>query len=154
MMSESQALVINKATVDDIAPLCGLLDILFSQELEFSADVNTQTRGLRAIVENPELGIILVVRRNTELLGMVNLLFTVSTALGGRVAILEDMVVVPTERGSGVGSSLLSAAIATAREQGCQRITLLTDSANTKAHSFYENQGFTRSQMIAFRQLL
>lgn len=147
-------MIIDKATLDDITELCGLLGILFSQESEFTPDVNAQTRGLRTIIENPALGLILVARRDDKLLGLVNLLFTVSTALGGRVAILEDMVVLPTERGSGVGSSLLSAAIATAHEQGCQRVTLLTDSTNETAHAFYEKQGFTRSQMVAFRRLL
>ena len=147
-------MIIDKATIEDIAELCGLLGILFSQEIEFTPDAEIQARGLRMIIDNPELGIILVARHNNKLLGMVYLLFTVSTALGSRVAILEDMVVLPTERGSGVGSALLSAAIATASEQGCQRVTLLTDSSNEAAHLFYEKQGFTRSQMLAFRRML
>lgn len=147
-------MIIDKATVEDMADLCGLLGILFSQEVEFMPNAAIQARGLRAILDNPELGIILVARHDDKLLGMVNLLFTVSTALGSRVAILEDMVVLPTERGSGVGSALLSAAIETASEHGCQRVTLLTDSTNEAAHLFYEKQGFTRSQMLAFRRML
>ncbi len=86
-------MVIEKATVEDITELCYLLDILFNQEIEFKADANAQQRGLRAIVTNPDVGIILVARHNDKLVGMINILFTVSTALGGRVAILEDMVV-------------------------------------------------------------
>lgn len=147
-------MIINKATLSDIDALCGLLDILFSQELEFKPDTRAQAKGLQMIIENPNVGLILVARHGDKLVGMVNLLFTVSTALGARVAILEDMVVLPDERGLGVGASLLSTAIATAREQGCQRVTLLTDSTNEAAHAFYEKQGFTRSQMVAFRQML
>ena len=147
-------MVIEKATVEDITELCYLLDILFNQEIEFKADANAQQRGLRAIVTNPDVGIILVARHNDKLVGMVNILFTVSTALGGRVAILEDMVVLPSKRGSGVGSRLLNAAIATARENNCQRLTLLTDSNNEIAHGFYEKHGFTRSPMLPFRFVL
>jgi len=147
-------MVIEKATVEDITELCYLLDILFNQEIEFKADANAQQRGLRAIVTNPDVGIILVARHNDKLVGMVNILFTVSTALGGRVAILEDMVVLPSKRGSGVGSRLLNAAIATARENNCQRLTLLTDSNNEIAHGFYEKHGFTRSPMLPFRFIL
>lgn len=147
-------MIIDKATLNDIDALCDLLDILFSQELEFKPDTCAQAQGLQMIIENPNVGLILVARHGDKLIGMVNLLFTVSTALGARVAILEDMVVLPTERGLGVGASLLSTAIATAREQGCQRVTLLTDSTNEAAHAFYEKQGFTRSQMVAFRQML
>jgi ribosomal protein S18 acetylase RimI-like enzyme len=70
------------------------------------------------------------------------------------VAILEDMLVLPTQRGLGIGTDLLTAAIVTARENDCKRITLLTDSSNEIAHSFYEKQGFMQSQMLAFRILL
>lgn len=147
-------MVIDRATVDDINELCGLLDCLFSQELEFKPDAKVQARGLRAIVTNPDVGIILVARHGGKLVGMVNILFTVSTALGAKVAILEDMVVLPDERSAGVGSNLLTAAIATAREYDCKRVTLLTDSDNETAHLFYEKQGFTRSQMLPFRLIL
>jgi GNAT superfamily N-acetyltransferase len=147
-------MIIDKATLNDITELCGLLGILFSQEAEFKPNTAVQAAGLRLIIEHPDIGIILAARRDNKLVGMVSILFTVSTALGSRVAILEDMVVLPTERGSGVGFSLLNAAITTAHEQGCQRVTLLTDSDNETAHAFYEKQGFTRSQMVVFRRLL
>ena len=147
-------MVIEKATADDIPGLCKLLDILFSQEVEFKSDHSAQELGLRTILANPDVGTILVARKSNRIIGMVNLLFTISTALGGRVAILEDMVVSPTERGSGIGSSLLDAAIVTARENGCKRITLLTDGSNEIAHQFYKKHGFNFSQMVPFRLTL
>ena len=145
---------IEKATVNDIPELCDLLAVLFSQEAEFEVDGNAQQTGLQAIISNPDLGIILLARHKDKVVGMVSLLFSISTALGGRVAMLEDMVVLPEQRGLGIGSALLNAAISTARESGCLRITLLTDSDNETAHGFYEKQGFTRSDMLAFRRLL
>jgi GNAT superfamily N-acetyltransferase len=82
---------------------------------------------------------------------MVNLLYTVSTALGDRVALLEDMVVSPNVRGSGVGSRLLEQAIQLARLDGCKRITLLTDRANEPAQRFYQKHGFVSSVMVPLR---
>ena len=82
---------------------------------------------------------------------MVNLLFTVSTAIGERVAILEDMIVSPVARGSGIGSGLLTYAISFARLSGVKRITLLTDSENTSAQRFYGKHGFSKSSMIPLR---
>ena len=82
---------------------------------------------------------------------MVNLLFTVSTALGERVVLLEDMVVAPSVRGAGVGSALLTAAIDFARAQRCPRITLLTDRVNADAQRFYARHGFTASDMLPMR---
>jgi GNAT superfamily N-acetyltransferase len=147
-------MIIEKATPTDIPALCQLLAILFNQEAEFKADRAAQEKGLHAIITNPDLGIILVARDGKHITGMVNVLFTVSTALGGRVAILEDMVVLPSERGGGVGLKLLTAAITTARESGCLRVTLLTDSSNTTAQAFYKKQGFTASPMLPFRLML
>jgi len=87
----------------------------------------------------------------SELLGV---LFLPSTALGGRVALLEDMVVRPDARGGGAGSRLLAAAAEFARSAGCLRITLLTDAHNTAAQRFYGRHGFARSAMIPMRLLL
>ena len=91
---------------------------------------------------------------NHSVVGMVSLLFTESTALGAKVALLEDMIVLPEYRACKVGSKLLSAAIACALESGCKRITLLTDQANTQAQHFYKMHGFEQSSMTAFRLLL
>ena len=98
--------------------------------------------------------LVLVARREGRIVGMVSLLFTVSTALGGRVALLEDMVVYPAERGVGVGSRLLREALGLARERGCRRITLLTDGSNDLAKAFYAKHGFAVSGMVPMRLLL
>ena len=147
-------MLIDKATLTDINELSELLAILFSQELEFKPDYHKQAAALYTIISSPDTGIILVARDNGKLVGMVSLLFSVSTALGGRVALLEDMMVSPAERGKGIGSDLLKAAIATAHEYDCQRITLLTDSNNKAAQQFYEAHDFAQSQMLAFRRQL
>lgn len=103
------------------------------------------------IVGNPEVGAILVARNGEKILAMVNLLFSVSTALGERVATLEDMIVAPAARGSGLGSQLLDYAIHFARESGVKRITLLTDHDNFAAQRFYSKHGFNKSSMVPLR---
>ena len=145
---------IDIATPVDIPRLSGLLSILFSQEEEFSPDPEAQAGGLALIVGNPAAGTILVAREGDQVLGMVNLLFTVSTALGTKVALLDDLVVAPERRGAGIGTRLLKHAIAFAREQECKRITLNTDRSNLSARRFYEKHGFVTSNMIPLRLLL
>lgn len=81
-------------------------------------------------------------------------LFTVSTALGGRVALLEDMVISPGTRGRGIGTALLNEAVAVGRSSGCLRITLLTDALNESALRFYVQRGFNVSSMVPLRILL
>jgi len=144
---------ISQATVEDIPQLCELLALLFDQEAEFRSDSALQSSGLRQIIAFPERGRILALREGQSVIGMVNLLFTVSTALGGRVAILEDMVVRPGCRRKGVGSMLLKEAVAFAESAGCLRITLLTDAANASAQRFYRRHGFNASDMVPMRLL-
>lgn len=142
------------ANASDIPELCELLNILFSQEADFKSDHEAQSRGLAAIISNPEVGTVVVARQSGTVVGMANLLYTVSTALGGRVAILEDMVVSPNVRNAGVGSRLLEKVIQYARLNGCKRITVLTDRVNKSAQHLYRRFGFSSSAMTPLRLLL
>ncbi|MEC9487669.1 MAG: GNAT family N-acetyltransferase [Prosthecochloris sp.] len=146
--------IIRPATRNDIDDCISLLHHLFSQEAEFMPDRERQYRGLGMIVDRPEAGIIFIARHPSSraVCGMVVLLNTVSTALGQRVLLLEDMVVDPASRGQGIGSQLLEAVSCYAEKHKFGRITLLTDSDNTFAHGFYEKNGFTRSGMTVFRK--
>lgn len=145
---------ITKATENDIPQLCGLLAVLFGQEAEFRPDEKKQADGLRMIIGNPESGFIMKAEENGVICGMVNILFTVSTYLGGRVCMLEDMVVLPDMRGRNIGGLLIEEAEKLAKEAGCMRITLLTDSDNVNGQRFYTSHGFSHSPMIPMRKLI
>lgn len=69
--------------------------IAVAQEAEFTPDVEAHTRALSTIIANPDMGSITVAKDQGRVVGMVSLLFTVSTALGERVGLLEDMIVAP-----------------------------------------------------------
>ena len=142
---------ISIATIEDIDELIRLLNILFSQDIEFEPNREKQSAGLSKIISNPEIGEILVLKIEGRIIGMVSLLYSVSTALGGKVAILEDMVIDSDFRNRRLGTELLSEAIGYARENGCLRITLLTDYNNEQAIHFYKGFGFSKSQMIPMR---
>lgn len=145
---------IRAAELTDIDALVDLLEELFTQEADFEPDRQRQRRGLEAILANPAVGQVFVAEYHSIVIGMVSLLHTVSTALGGPVCWLEDMVVVPEARGQQVGSLLLEHALDWARERGVLRVTLLTDHDTLAAVRFYERAGFQRSQMQVLRQLL
>lgn len=148
------AISFEPAQGSDLPALSALLTLLFSQEHEFTPDPAAQERGLSAILDQPDTGCILVARYQGEVIAMVSLLFTISTALGGRVALLEDMVVQPSHRGQGIGSQLLTYALAFARTQQVLRITLLTDHDNSAARHFYQQHGFQQSGMQAWRLII
>src|SRR5436309_8329744 len=103
--------VIEPATAEDLDELSDLLGELFSQESDFRPNKDKQLRGLRLIFEQPNRGRVFVVRHDEAIVGMINLLFTISTAEGGFVILLEDLVVHKKYQGQGYGSKLLNYAI-------------------------------------------
>ena len=146
-------MILDEAFFSDIPALCELLALLFEQELEFQPDIHKQTAALKVLVGNPQRGRIFVVRDGDTLAGMVSVQALVSTACGGDVLMLEDLIVKPAYRNCGLGSALLEHAVLFARQSGCHRVTLLTDSINADARRFYKRHGFTSSDMVPFRLL-
>jgi GNAT superfamily N-acetyltransferase len=150
----SETVVIEPATEADLDELSELLGELFAQESDFRPDKDRQLRGLRLIFEQPSRGRVFVLRRDGTIVGMINLLFTISTAEGGFVILLEDLVIHKEYQKHGYGSKLLQHAIEFARQKNFLRITLLTDRPENVAQEFFRREGFTESSMIPMRLLL
>ncbi len=142
---------VRQARPGNLEALVELVGLLLSQEEEFGADAARQRRALGALLAAPDRCRVVVAEAEGQVVGMVSIQLVVSTALGGTVGILEDMVVDPGHRGEGIGSLLLAAAIAQAEALGCLRLTLLTDAGNAGAQRLYERHGFRRSTMAVMR---
>lgn len=143
-----------EAACADIPQLCELLGLLFELEKEFRPDPAKQTAALSTLLGNPQRGRVFVVRAGAVVAGMVSVQVLVSTACGGDVLLLEDLVVRPTFRNRGIGSALLEHVTRFARQSGYRRITLLTDRVNANAQRFYKRHGFTASDMVPYRLLV
>jgi GNAT superfamily N-acetyltransferase len=146
--------IIRIAELTDVGPCARLLNVLFSQEHEFMPDLKKQEAGLEMIIGNPSVGTIFLCEEDGQVVGMVSALNLVSTALGKKVLMLEDMIVDPALRGRGIGAMLLEYVSRWACEHGYGRMTLLTDGDNCSAQRFYEEHGFSRSTMVAYRKQL
>lgn len=140
-----------EATIAELAQLSELLGILFEQEAEFTPDRAKQERALAAILQDPKVGSIFVAREGQRVVAMASLLYTISTAEGGKAAMFEDLVVLPDYRRRGIAASLLKYVIEQARADGVLRITLLTDMQNERAQALYRRLGFTGSPMRPMR---
>lgn len=148
------AIRIDFATPDDLPALADLLAELFSLESDFVPERAKQLAGLRLILDHPDLGRLFVVCVDGAIAGMANALITVSTAEGGRVLLLEDVIVRDRHRGLGLGRVLVEHVLAWAAGQGMTRVTLLADRANASALAFYERLGFKHSAMSVLRRRL
>ena len=152
--SSKKSLNIVPATADDLPQLVELLMDLFDMEGDFEPNYSKQEDGLKLIIEHPNRGRILVVKNSTKIIGMVNMLFTISTAEGGLALILEDFIIHPMNRGMGYGKLLLNAVKDFAKNKDFRRITLLTDKISEESQRFFKDQGFYFSKMIPMRMHL
>lgn len=153
-LNNSASVAIDFATADDLPHLADLLAELFALEKDFHSDRDRQLRGLRMILDDPALGRLFVLCIDGQVAGMANALITISTAEGGRVLLLEDVIVHREYRGSGLGCRLVEHVMTWAREQGMTRITLLADRDNQAALDFYHKLGFAASHMVVLRNSL
>src|SRR6266536_1541254 len=154
MQTVSEKVVIEPATEADLDELSEMLGGLFAQESDFRPDKEKQLRGLRLIFEQPSRGRVFVLRRDGAIVGMINLLFTISTAEGGFVILLEDLVIHKQYQGHGYGAKLLQHAIDFARQKNFLRITLLTDRPETLAQEFFREHRFDESAMLPMRRMM
>ena len=153
-MAQQTQIRAEQATLEDLPELTNLLMGLFAEEEDFEPDRAKQERGLKLVLEEPSRGRILVLRTDHQIIAMANLLFTISTATGGFVILMEDVIVHPAHRGQGYGTQLMDHIRDFALQKDFLRITLLTDKISAESQRFFQKHGFQFSHMIPMRLML
>ena len=64
----------------------------------------------------------------------------------GRVALLDEMYVVPDLRGQGIGSAVIDRLITTCDGRGVDLIEINVDEGDARAQRFYERHGFSMTE--------
>lgn len=144
-------LSIRRAEPRDVDGLVRLLATLFAIEADFACDADKQRRGLELLIASAK-DCVLVAESGGGVVGMCSVQGVVSTAEGGPVGWVEDVVVAPDHAGRGIGRRLLAAAEAWAVEQGWTRLQLLADRNNAAALGFYGHLGWGRTELVALRK--
>lgn len=142
------------ATDADIEAMADLLHELFTLESDFKPQRAKQLAALRWILAHPDRGRLFVLRDGAAVIGMANALISISTAEGGPVLVLEDVIVAASHRGRGHGRQLVEHLLAWAAAENMSRVTLLADRDNAVALRFYQTLGFEESAMVVRRKRL
>ena len=150
----SDSIRIEPATIEDLSELTDLVMSLMAIEADFKPDAEKQRHGLQLILEQPSRGRIFVLRNDHKVIGMVNLLFTISTAEGGFVILMEDVIIAKEHRGQGYGTRLVNYVKEFADKKDFRRITLLTDRVSEQSQRFFARNGFVLSHMVPMRLML
>ncbi len=146
-------ITIRAARPEDIPHLCDLLAELFSIESDFEADLVKQAKGLTMLVDDPsDQAYVCVATVGAEIVGMATVQTLVSTAEGGRVGLVEDVVVDKDCRCRNIGTRLIEEIVAWSRRQGLTRLQLLADRENHQAINFYSSRGWSSTKLICLRK--
>ena len=144
--------IIRRANYPDISSMIKLLRILFSLERDFEANKLTQQSGLEMMLCDGTDRCIMVAELNQQIVGMCSAQILVSTAEGGIVALVEDLVVEEAYRGGGIGKELLLSVESWAIARGVKRLQLLADRNNTSALDFYNTMNWKGTQLVCLQK--
>ncbi len=151
-MKQSE-MVIRHAMVSDIPQMIDLLKDLFAIEADFQFDENIQYRGLQMMLDGcGKHRCVYVAEVQDRVVGMCTAQSLISTAEGGVVALMEDLVVCQKYRGHGIGAKLLQSVESWANNRGIERIQLLADKNNLLGLDFYAHHNWQPTQLICLRK--
>ena len=141
---------IRLAKMADIPQLVVLLEDLFTLEADFQVDQEKQVTGLALLIASQK-DAVFVVEVNNAVIGMCSVQTLISTAEGGTVGIVEDLIVNRAYRKQGAASSLLAEVLNWSERHGLKRLQLLADQNNSFALDFYKKQGWQTTRLICLR---
>lgn len=145
----TEAIRIRPAAEADLPELVELLRQLFELEQDFEPDASKQQAGLSLMLESP-FAELLVAECGGRVAGFCGVQLQISTAMGSYAAQIEDLVLHPEFRRRGIGSRLLDAAGAWAKQRGARRLQLNCDDQNLPAMRFYEARNWIRTHLFNY----
>ncbi len=132
-----------------------LLAQLFSLEKDFQVDTARQEQGLSLLLNNNDkTSCVLVAESNHKAIAMCSIQVLISTAMGGEVGLLEDLIVDADHRYTGIGKALLVEAEGWCQQRGLLRLQLLADRDNNKALDFYARYGWLSTNLRALSRFM
>ena len=129
-----------------------LLAVLFTIESDFTPNKEKQVRGLSALIGDPSgKTLVLAAINNGIVIGMATVQTLISTAEGGRVGLIEDVIVDKGHRRMGIGTLLLKELVHWSRKARLKRLQLLVDLDNQPALDFYSSQRWLSTRFVCTR---
>ena len=150
----AEEITVRGAEPSDVDDLVELLKVLFTIEEDFSFNEAVQARGIELLLSRQgQERQVFVAEKEGKVVGMCSIQTLISTAEGGLVGLVEDVVVRDGYRGNGIGNALMDAVGSWARSHGLKRLQLLADRDNTPALKFYESRGWNITRLICVRKM-
>jgi GNAT superfamily N-acetyltransferase len=114
----------------------------FRDHLQVGAPTDLDLRArLPNLIADPSIEFA-VAEFDGRMIGYTQTRFYASLWASGVEALLEDLFVLPSARGAGIGRSLLRHALERARGRGARVVGLTTNERNEPAQALYRSEGF------------
>ena len=141
-------LTMRRSRAEDVPAIVALLaDDELGATRESPDDLTPYRAAFKEIDADPSQHLV-VAERDGQVVGCLQL--TVIRGLARRAAtraIIESVRVGSGERGSGLGTTMITWAIEVSRRLGVDLLQLTSDKSRTDAHRFYERLGFQASHL-------
>lgn len=145
---ENDTHLIRNGRVQDLDCLVDLLEQLFAMEEDFTFNAEKQRKGLLLMLEGcGKHRAVKVALQDNKIVGMCTIQTRISTSNGSISGVLEDLIVHAGHRGRGVGEQLLKEISHWAQKRGIDHLQLLADKNNTPGLTFYNRQGWQRTNL-------
>lgn len=150
---EKTRLTFRPARADDLEAIVGLLadDKLGAACEDASAPLNPAYKAAFSAIEADGNQLLAVVEQDgadgeREIVGCLQLCFIPSLAKRGSWrGQIESVRIAASQRGQGLGETILDWAIRQCKARGCKAVQLTTDKARPDAMAYYESKGFAAS---------
>lgn len=98
--------------------------------------------AMQALLDQPHHGRLMLIERDGALAGYFAIGFCFSVEFGGRFGLLDELYVVPAQRGGGIGKRALEEVEAVCRAEGLQCVRLEVSDDNPHARGIYQRNGY------------
>jgi GNAT superfamily N-acetyltransferase len=142
---------IETVTAENIAEVLPLI-AAYQEFYGAVPDAERNRRHFGQLLEDRSRGVQFLARDDDGLpLGMATIYFTLSSVRACEQCLMNDLYVVPTARGQGVGRRLIEHCQAYARERGYEAIVWTTAAGNATAQRLYNSLPTERSAWLHYR---
>lgn len=125
----------------DTSPLLDLVAAFYREE-GYPFDRRAARAALVALLRDAGHGWVWIVERRSKPIGYVLVTLAYSLEYGGKTAFVDEIYLLPDERGRGLGSKALALAERAAAASGARAIHLEVERSNPEAHALYRRQGY------------
>jgi len=142
-----------KPTQAEIPELVALMREFYA-ESGFPLPEEAAARTFAALIDDPRLGQIFLLRAGGQAAGFVVLTVCFSMEYGGLKGFVDDLFVAPGFRRRGLGGLALAAVLAECHERGVRALLVETGPENKAALATYKAAGFGENGRIFLSQSL